>query len=213
VPRPESRRVSFDDVRGEVNRYYTGKLAAFGPVPRGVDWNSEESQRLRFAQLTRVIDAAPGERFSLLDFGCGYGALAGFLAERWEAAYTGYDLSPAMLEAARAAYPAARFTADAGALAPVDYVVASGVFSVKLETPVPRWEAYVRDTLGTLAAHATRGFAFNLLTAYSDADRMRPDLYYADPHLWFDYCRTTFSRRVALLHDYPLYEFTLIVRP
>jgi hypothetical protein len=28
----------------------------------------------------------------------------------------------------------------------------------------------------------------------------------------FDTCRQRFSPRVALLHDYPLYEFTIIVR-
>jgi hypothetical protein len=62
-----------------------------------------------------------------------------------------------------------------------------------------------------MAALSRRGFAFNMLTGYADADRMRPDLYYADPHAVFDRCRR-FSRRVALLHDYPLYEFTMLVR-
>jgi hypothetical protein len=67
------------------------------------------------------------------------------------------------------------------------------------------------NTIADLASLGTRGFAFNALTAYSDADRQRPDLYYADPLELFGHCRT-FSRFVALLHDYPLYEFTLLVR-
>jgi len=41
---------------------------------------------------------------------------------------------------------------------------------------------------------------------------MREDLYYADPCFIFDYCKRNFSRNVALLHDYELYEFTIIVR-
>jgi hypothetical protein len=41
---------------------------------------------------------------------------------------------------------------------------------------------------------------------------MRPDLYYADPRAIFDHCKRTFSRWVALLHDYGLYEFTILVR-
>jgi len=28
----------------------------------------------------------------------------------------------------------------------------------------------------------------------------------------FDYCKRTYSRDVALLHDYGLYEFTILVR-
>jgi hypothetical protein len=57
-----------------------------------------------------------------------------------------------------------------------------------------------------------RGFAFNMLTSYSDADRMRSDLHYGDPCRFFDYCKRTYSKQVALLHDYGLYEFTVLVR-
>jgi len=60
----------------------------------------------------------------------------------------------------------------------------------------------------------SKGFSFNMLTGYSDADRMaqRPDLYFGDPLFYFDYCKRNFSRNVALLHDYGLYDFTVLVR-
>jgi hypothetical protein len=57
-----------------------------------------------------------------------------------------------------------------------------------------------------------RGFSSNFLTKYSDEDKMRNDLYYADPLFLFDYCKRKFSRNVALLHDYGLYDFTILVR-
>ena len=57
-----------------------------------------------------------------------------------------------------------------------------------------------------------RGFAFNMLTSYSDPDRMRSDLFYGDPRHFFDHAKRTFSKQVALLHDYGLYEFTILVR-
>jgi hypothetical protein len=41
---------------------------------------------------------------------------------------------------------------------------------------------------------------------------MRADLYYADPAFYVDQCLSRFSRHVTLLHDYPLYEFTVLVR-
>ena len=37
-------------------------------------------------------------------------------------------------------------------------------------------------------------------------------LYYADPRDLFDHCKRHVSRFVSVLHDTPLYEFTLIVR-
>jgi hypothetical protein len=47
---------------------------------------------------------------------------------------------------------------------------------------------------------------------YSDPERMRAHLYYADPCRLFDHCKRRYSRHVALLHDYGLYEFTILVR-
>jgi hypothetical protein len=40
----------------EVATYYAEKLAEHGDTPRGVDWNGEESQIFRFAQLCKIID-------------------------------------------------------------------------------------------------------------------------------------------------------------
>ena len=61
-------------------------------------------------------------------------------------------------------------------------------------------------------ARARRGFAFNMLTSYSDPERMRDDLYYADPCALLRLCKRELSRHVALLHDYGLWEFTIVVR-
>jgi hypothetical protein len=41
---------------------------------------------------------------------------------------------------------------------------------------------------------------------------MRNYLYYADPCALFDLCKRRYSKHVALLHDYGLYEFTILVR-
>lgn len=197
-----------------MSAYYTQKLHANGPNARGVDWNSTESQVLRFDQLLKVCPSA-GD-FSLLDYGCGYGALYDYLRSRGLSCdYRGFDISAAMIATARAQHPGApgcEFVDDDAALAPADYAVASGIFNVRQSVPDAEWCEYTRSTLGRLAALSRRGFAFNMLTSYSDPERMRPDLYYADPCTVFDFCKRTFSRQVALLHDYGLYEFTIHVR-
>ena len=38
------------------------------------------------------------------------------------------------------------------------------------------------------------------------------DLYYADPLFFFDYCKNYFSEKITLIHDYDLYEFTILVK-
>ena len=206
--------MSSDLLRGQARDYYETKLRAHGPTPAGVDWNSLESQELRFALLANLWrDDADA---SVLDYGCGYGALADYLRARGHrGAYTGYDVSEAMAQAAHtrvASLPACRVTARRDELAPADYAIASGVFNVKQDADEDAWRTYLWETIADLAALGERGFAFNALTSYSDSDKRRPDLYYADPLEVFDHCKRTHSRFVTLLHDYPLYEFTIIVR-
>jgi hypothetical protein len=101
---------------------------------------------------------------------------------------------------------------DETALVPVDYTVASGIFNVRLQHSDDVWKEYILQTLHRMDQLSTCGFAFNVLTCYSDPEYMRTDLHYADPLFWFDHCKRQFSRSVALLHDYPLYEFTILVR-
>lgn len=200
------------DIIDEVNRYYTEKVQTYGATPRGVDWNGTESQELRFAQLLKMADR--DSSFSLLDYGCGFGSLYAYLQKDHVApAYTGYDISEEMLSKARELFPGQGtwlnripegFTAD--------YVVASGLFNVKQDQPAGTWEAYMLETLDHMNAIAQKGFSFNVLTSYSDKEFMKDYLYYASPEKLFAHCKTKYSKQVALLHDYPLYEFTLIVR-
>lgn len=197
-----------------VERYYDGTFADHGASPRGVDWNSAESQLLRFEQLALLFRGDPGP-FAVNDLGCGYGAFATFCRERnYAVSYTGYELSAAMLSYARAHFhdqPDVQFR-EGTTLVDADYAVASGIFNVKLDFSDREWSAYVDDTIAQLAGASRKGFAFNMLTSYSDVDRQRADLYYADPRKMFDACKTRYSRDVALLHDYGLWEFTIIVR-
>jgi hypothetical protein len=129
--------------------------------------------------------------------------------------YWGYDISPPMIAKAAELHAGMReltFVSKKHDLNEADYTVASGIFNVKLRAASTEWESYVLRTLETVSRLSKRGFAFNVLTKYSDRELRRPDLYYADPLFLFDYCKTKFSRFVSLIHDYPLYEFTILVR-
>lgn len=199
------------DILNDVEAYYSGKLREHGVTPRGVDWNSELTQRVRFEQLMRVApDDGP---FSLNDFGCGYGALLDDLKTQGaDVEYRGFDISEDMVLAGRSRHPGVHFTAQLAELPPADYTVASGIFNVALGVETGRWEGYIHETLHKMRALSTKGFAFNMLTSYSDEDRKRSDLHYASPTAYFDLCKREWSRNVALLHDYELYEFTIVVR-
>jgi SAM-dependent methyltransferase len=198
----------------KIREYFDEKLRSYGATPLGVDWNSSASQEIRFEQLVKIIE--PEQEFSLVDYGCGYGALADFLQRRgYHFHYTGYDLLESMVASARKRFPDQSnftFTNHEPDLRPASYGIASGIFNKKFEVTDEAWTRYTLKVLDRLDRLSLKGFAFNMLTQYSDPEYMEPDLYYADPGFLFHHCKTHFSPNVALLHDYKLYDFTILVR-
>lgn len=202
-----------NEIEKHVAAYYTSTLERHGATARGVDWKDESSQVLRFEHLLAITDGAGP--FTLNDYGCGYGAVLDALGARPMTEFVGYDISSAMIEEARRRHghrDNCRFVAALDELPRADFTVASGIFNVKLTHEDRAWREYMLQTVDTIAAHSRRGFAFNALTSYSDPEHMRADLHYADPLFWFDHCKRKYSRFVALRHDYPLYEFTILVK-
>jgi SAM-dependent methyltransferase len=206
--------MSTPSILDEVAAYYGSKLAEYGPTAKGVDWNSEDSHALRHQQFLRLIGEARDA--SVLDLGCGFGDFRRFLqAQGHRGPFIGYDVAPGMIAAAARLHgegPHCRWRVGAVPEESVDFAVASGIFNVKRGIPLDRWQSHVRGTIDVLARAARRGFAFNMLSLSSDPERRRPDLYYADAAAMLAYCVSRFGRSVALMQDYGLYEFTVIVR-
>ena len=208
--------MSIEETQKKLNEYFVEKLDTFGATPKGVDYNGPEAQDVRFEQLVKVIN--PAQKFTVIDYGSGYGAMFDFLHKKgWGFEYYGIDLIDKMVLAGREThkdFPNAHFTTDEKEVPPVDYLLAGAIFNIKLEASYEDWQEFTLQTLRNMDKLCSKGFSFNMLTKYSDADRMteRPDLFFGDPLLYFDFCKRNFSRNVALLHDYGLYDFTILVR-
>ena len=196
--------------------YFTEKIEIYGADPKGVDYNGFEAQEIRFEQLIKVIK--PSSAFSIIDYGCGYGAMFDFLQKKdWQITYYGFDMIEKMAAAGKDAHKDfinAHFFHSESDLKLADYLTAGSIFNNKFEADNDEWQSMVSETLRRMNVLCSKGFSFNMLTKYSDADRMaqRPDLFYGDPLFFFDFCKRNFSRNVALLHDYGLYDFTILVR-
>lgn len=203
-----------DKLLNQINNYYSDKIIKNGATPHGVDWNSTESQELRFKILSEVI--IEKEKFSIMDYGCGFGSMYDYYSGKHQNfKYFGFDISNEMISEAKSrntkAINAEWFTKIPKDIKS-DYVIASGIFNVKFDYSEEEWQKYILKTIGELNQIATKGFSFNILTKYSDKEFMRDHLYYADPLFLFDYCKKNISKYVCLKHDYPLYEFTIIIR-
>jgi len=199
----------------QVASYYSDKLSKYGLTPLGVDWNSEESQLLRFEQLCKIITDETAS-FSINGLGCSYGSLLDFLSSRYTfSPHLGVDVSQAMINASILRFinnSQARFIVDSKPDTVADYGIASGIFNIRLGRTDSEWLAYLQTTLDDLDFTCLKGFVFNCLTSYSDAEKKREYLNYANPCQLCDLCKNRYSQQVSILDDYGLYEFTILAR-
>src|SRR5215210_4325503 len=147
-----------------VKFYFDKRIQEHGASPRGSDWNSEASQNIRFEQLLKVVE---DPSFSLLDYGCGYGALADYLVTKGlDVDYYGYDILESAIETARQAHQnqvRCVFFTHKSQLPTCDYTVASGIFNFRGEQSFESWTEYVLGVLNELNQFSARGFASNFL--------------------------------------------------
>jgi len=206
--------VTREAILTDINAYYTTKLTQHGATPRGVDWNDAASHHSRHHQFLRLLASDPAA--SVLDLGCGYGDFLAFLRKNEHTGtFIGYDISAAMIAEAERLHGSDQncdWRVGAEPTEPADYDIASGIMNVKGDVPAADWETYVRDTILLLGRSSRRGFAANMLTMSNDPEKRRSNLHYVEPIEMLQFCLKNFGRSVALMQDYGLYEFTIIVR-
>lgn len=175
-----------------------------------LNWSSKEYQYLLFDVLLD-IGVEPGSK--VFDFGCGFGDLCGYFAEKGiDVDYTGIDLSPELLNEARYRHTdATLFEGDLFELDPspqsFDYVFASG----SLSEPLEDGGDYTRHTIHRLFESCRKGLAFNLLDAAHEWTASRFDLQSFDADEMLEWCRTL-TPDVELVRGYADNSFTLYLR-
>ena len=190
----------------KIARWYDRTLLAFGTSPQGVGWSTEKDQRIRFEQLTKLIEK---EEYICNDLGCGYGALLNFLKEvgKEPIAYYGYDLSRYMVQNARSIVSKNTVSIFEGTRLETlaDYTFASGTFNIKLNAHRGEWEWHIAESIQDMAEHSMLGFGVNFLTKSEDSR-----LYVASANEWSDFC--SIYGKVTCLMDYIDGDVTILVK-
>ncbi len=205
-----------DDYLMPINSLYKKNLEIFGINPKSVGWKDTDSQNLRFTKLNQVLKNT-NKSISINDYGSGYGAhLTNLLAEGWDISkYNAYDINLEMLEKLKENHSALNSIEinciqSAEIITLADYSLVSGTFNVMPNNNRTQWEENIQTRLVQLKQYSKFGFAFNLLSKY--VDWKQDGLYYGDPLYWFDFCKQKITKNIALLHDYDLYEWTIVCR-
>ena len=205
-----------DDYSVSAARFFGDSFLLKGPTPKGVDWGTEFSQDERLRVLMKLV---PDEdvNYSLGDVGSGYGRLVELLGDRKFHSYTGYEISSDLYEYARLKFapdPRIRFKLNENFsdVCEHDYILMSGLFNKKFGMADSEFLDYIKTSLTLLSRKSKKGLAVNFLSSFSDLDKRREDLHYANPMDLFDFVKSTLTPEVSLLHDYGLWDFTLFLR-
>lgn len=180
--------------------HYREAVLRYGDAPESAQWSSRDSQNKRFEIL---LDIAEIKGASVLDFGCGTGAMLEYMNEHGIGAdirYTGCDILQEALDIAQKKYinqANARFGFfDDFMTESFDYIFISGVFNNKMQNN----EGYYQDYLRILWERTTKGLAFNMMSAY--VDYYDDGLFYEKPEKAFSFVKQNLSPYVVLRNDY-----------
>lgn len=189
---------------------YRERLQKFGADIRALASGTPERRQMRFGVLNGIGDL---QGSSVLDLGCGLGDFYEYLQQNGiQADYTGYDISPDLIEVAKKRFPDAQFEVrdiqEGGLPRRFDYIVCSQTFNFKLKNEDNF--ALVQSVLKACLGSADRGVVCDFLTSY--VDFREEHLYYYEPERVFQYAKSL-TKRVTLRHDYPLFEFAIYLYP
>ena len=178
----------------EVTNFFDRLVAGHEEDASAVGWHSSYAQDVAFLSLTQLDGLVDG--VSVLDLGCGLGAMKSFFERRGlRVKYTGYDISPKMIEGASQRHPDGRFEVrDILANPPqerFDFVISSGALSYRVENHAQ----FVRDMIRAMYAMCDVALAFNVLSGYTfmyspPLQRDALDLDYGWPDVTFRFCKT-----------------------
>ncbi|MBF6057901.1 MULTISPECIES: class I SAM-dependent methyltransferase [Thiomicrorhabdus] len=206
-----------DEQRLRIARRHEDSIQRYGYKPQALYWSSKEIQEIRFHML---FDGIPevlrfGKEFTLLDVGCGFGDLADYLSRHGVSIdYSGIDLAPAMVTAARNLQPQGKFFCgdlfDASfAEESFDFVVLSGALNEVVDSAIEgQTGLYAKAVIAKMFVLSRNGVAFNLLDRRNEWVASRPDLQSFYPQDIVEYCRS-FCSHVEWRDDYLDNDFTV----
>ena len=191
---------------------YNNRWEEFGYDPKTLGWgHGKERQLLRFQKLLEIEKLLDSKKIqSVLDVGCGFGDMGGFLkGSRPGIKYLGIDINPLLIEEGKKVHPGVNlaegdvfdmnFEANQ-----FDLVVESGMFNFKLEkeSNLDHIKKYLQYFLDISAL----GVAADFMTTYVDFSA--ENNFHLSPEEAYTIAKTL-TDDIVLRSDYLKYEFMI----
>ena len=186
-----------------LSNHYDSLVSKYGADAKANQWRDQQTQVRRFEILCNNLSIS---KSSILDFGCGTGALYEYLmsSHGFTGRYTGIDISPKAIEIAKSIYSNGNFLNFDILLNELpetyDYIFVSGTFNNEMKNHLE----WVYANLRKLFQKTNIALVFNMLSNY--VDYKDEGLYYSDPEEIFGFCKRELSPAVNLFHSEAIYE-------
>lgn len=154
--------------------FYKRKIKEFGPNNKGLAWESEYKNKLRYSKIKSIIIKNYKHKFNLLDFGCGISGLHIFLKKNKIAHnYTGIDTSKNIIKFCRKTYKKNKYynfdiLNHRKKFGSFDVVVLNGIFTVKDKMKNTEMYTYIVQILKVLKDNISGLMIINFLTDKPD---------------------------------------------
>jgi len=181
--------------------HYLELYKKFGENPKALGW-LKGNQSIRFQIISQI---GKMDNSSLLDVGCGFGDLFGFLKYRKiKVRYNGVDINSEFLKIAKKRYPNVKFELrdihKKKFLRKFDWVVATGITNYATNYQ------HLKDILKEMFRICKKGVVMDFISNY--VDYKDKDIFYTSPEKILKFAKSL-TRRVTIRHDYMPFEFCL----
>ena len=178
------KHISYTDLEYRINQAYQTRLKQRGNNAEGVFWRNQSTQIARFEALLEITKkASPNLQTTIVDIGCGYGAMLDFIeqsAYSQTILYSGVDINRSMIRACWQQFPEKKhlFRLGRKSYQEVDFSVFSGTFNLCFSNNVETWEKYIFSNLEHSWEKSRFGLVLNLLCEMQPS--IRNQIYYAN---------------------------------
>lgn len=186
---------------------YSAAFEEHGDTAAAVMW-PKGRQDLRFRKLTSHFR---GDRFSVLDYGCGLAHMEPMIRESFPGAvYSGADITPEFIIHNKSKSSRDFYLANSPRDVPgeFDYVIMSGTFAMKYDDEDNAHLAIVRDILKAAFEKTRIALSFDFMHDW--VDFQRPGFYHPNLGEMLDFVRKEMTCWIQADASYLPYECTLI---
>ena len=189
-----------------VSKFYNQKYIQYGNSLKSIGWSNKKDQDLRFEKLLLNYDL---KNKVILDVGCGFGDLYFYIKKNFKCnfKYIGIDISNHILERAKkkVKYSNAKFY-NCDLLSYISKKVDISVLSGSLTLNFKNSNAYFNEVIRKMYKISKLSCSINFMSSYCDYKLAKNKHF--NPESIFKLSKKI-SNKVNLIHDYPLFEFTI----